>query len=282
MYKMIKTRHTSLSHWIIIALLICISLLSITPIVYAIVTSFKLEKDIIGPNPTFFPRRISLINYQYLFERRTVYLRYYYNSTVITVAGVLITTILSTMGGYAFARLPYKGRDLIMGFILFIVTFPLAVLLIPIYIMEYETGLLNSNLGLILPNVTTVLPFSIFVMRGIFRSIPQELEQSAEIDGAGIFGTWWRIMLPIGLNGISIVIIFSFYNIWGEYILARTLATQTTAMPLTVGLTLLRGEGWSYGILGSVIFLALLPPVLIFMVFQKQLVEGITKGALKG
>jgi ABC-type glycerol-3-phosphate transport system permease component len=279
---MIKTRHTSLSHWIIIALLICISLLSITPIVYAIVTSFKLEKDIIGPNPTFFPRRISLINYQYLFERRTVYLRYYYNSTVITVAGVLITTILSTMGGYAFARLPYKGRDLIMGFILFIVTFPLAVLLIPIYIMEYETGLLNSNLGLILPNVTTVLPFSIFVMRGIFRSIPQELEQSAEIDGAGIFGTWWRIMLPIGLNGISIVIIFSFYNIWGEYILARTLATQTTAMPLTVGLTLLRGEGWSYGILGSVIFLALLPPVLIFMVFQKQLVEGITKGALKG
>lgn len=279
---MIKTRHTSLSHVIIIALLICISLLSITPIVYAIVTSFKLEKDIIGPNPTFFPRRISFINYQYLFERRTVYLRYYYNSTVITVAGVLITTVLSTMGGYAFARLPYKGRDLIMGFILFIVTFPLAVLLIPIYIMEYETGLLNSNLGLILPNVTTVLPFSIFVMRGIFRSIPQELEQSAEIDGAGIFGTWWRIMLPIGLNGISIVIIFSFYNIWGEYILARTLATQTTAMPLTVGLTLLRGEGWSYGILGSVIFLALLPPVLIFMVFQKQLVEGITKGALKG
>lgn len=279
---MIKTRHTSLSHVIIIALLICISLLSITPIVYAIVTSFKLEKDIIGPNPTFFPRRISFINYQYLFERRTVYLRYYYNSTVITVVGVLITTVLSTMGGYAFARLPYKGRDLIMGFILFIVTFPLAVLLIPIYIMEYETGLLNSNLGLILPNVTTVLPFSIFVMRGIFRSIPQELEQSAEIDGAGIFGTWWRIMLPIGLNGISIVIIFSFYNIWGEYILARTLATQTTAMPLTVGLTLLRGEGWSYGILGSVIFLALLPPVLIFMVFQKQLVEGITKGALKG
>ncbi|MDD3367138.1 MAG: carbohydrate ABC transporter permease [Sphaerochaetaceae bacterium] len=274
--------YNSKSQWVLAILLVLISLVFITPVIYAIVTSFKLEKDIIGSSPTFFPRNPSFENYRYIFERRGVYLLYYYNSTVITIAGVLITTVLSTMCGYAFARLPFKGRNVIMGFILFIVTFPLAVLLIPIYIMEYEVGLLNTNLGLILPNVTTVLPFSIFVMRGIFRSIPKELEESAEIDGASVFATWWKIMMPIGLNGISIVIIFCFYNIWGEYILARTLATQTPAMPLTVGLTLLRGEGWSYGILGAVIFLALLPPVIIFMIFQKQLIEGITKGAIKG
>ena len=267
---------------ILFVILLILAAISFLPILYAIVTSFKLEKDIITSNPTFFPRKLNFANYTYLFERRTVYLRYYYNSTIITVFGVLATTLLSTMAGYAFARLPYKGRDTVMGFILFIVTFPLAVLLIPIYIMEYETGLLNTNLGLILPNITTVLPFSIFVMRGVFRSIPVELEQAAEIDGAGIFGTWSKIMLPIGLNGVSIVIIFSFYNIWGEYILARTLATQTPAMPLTVGLTMLRGEGWSYGILGTVIFLALLPPVIIFIIFQKQLIEGITQGAIKG
>jgi ABC-type glycerol-3-phosphate transport system permease component len=86
-------------------------------------------------------------------------------------------------------------------------------------------------------------------MRGVFRSIPHELEEASEIDGAGVFATWWKIMLPIASNGVSVVMIFSFYNIWGEYILAKTLATQASAMPLTVGLTLLRGEGWSYGIL---------------------------------
>jgi len=267
---------------IIALVLLAIVIIIIIPVLYAIVTSFKLEKDIIGPDPSFFPHQISLDNYKYIFEHSELYLKYYLNSTIITIFGVLITIILSTMAGYAFARLPFKGRDTILGFILFIVTFPLALLLVPIYIMEYEMGLLNTNLGLILPNVTTVLPFSIFIMRGVFRSIPHELEEASEIDGAGVFTTWWKVMLPIASNGVSVVMIFSFYNIWGEYILAKTLATQASAMPLTIGLTLLRGEGWSYGILGGVIFLALIPPVVIFMIYQRQLVEGITKGALKG
>lgn len=259
-----------------------ISVMLILPVIYALVTSFKLQADILSPNPKFFPTRLELGNYIYVIERGTRYLTYYWNSTVITVAGVAITTVLSTMGGYAFARLPFRGRALIMGFVLFIITFPLAVLLIPIYIMEYNTGLLNTNIGLILPNVTTVLPFSLFVMRSVFMGIPKELEESAEIDGATVFGTWVRIMLPIGLNGIAIVIIFSFYNIWGEYILAKTLATEEHAMPISVGLTLLRGEAWNYGILGAVIFLALIPPIMIFVVFQRHLVAGIAKGAVKG
>lgn len=263
-------------------ILLIISLSMAIPVLYAVVTSFKFENEIIGSSPTFFPRKFTLTNYQYIFDHKDVYLRYYYNSIIITIFSVLINTVLATMMGYAFARLAFKGRDTILGFILFIITFPLAVLLIPIYIMEYEAGLLNTHLGLILPNVTTILPFSVFIMRGIFKSIPIELEQSAEIDGASVFQTWWKVMLPIGINGVSITIIYGFYNIWGEYILAKTLATKASAMPLTVGLTLLKGEGWNYGILGAVIFLAILPPIIIFVIFQKQLVEGLTRGALKG
>jgi ABC-type glycerol-3-phosphate transport system permease component len=132
---------------IIALVLLAIVIIIIIPLLYAIVTSFKLEKDIIGPNPSFFPHQISLDNYKYIFEHSELYLKYYLNSTIITVFSVLITIILSTMAGYAFARLPFKGRDTILGFILFIVTFPLAVLLVPIYIMEYKMGLLNTNLG---------------------------------------------------------------------------------------------------------------------------------------
>lgn len=263
-------------------ILVLISLVMITPIVHSLLTSFKTEQEIIGSSPKLLPRQFTLVNYSYIFERKETYLRYYWNSIVITVSSVLINTALATMMGYAFARLPYRGRELLLGFILFIITFPVAVLLIPIYIMEYNLKFLNTHIGLILPNVTMILPFSVFIMRGIFRSIPNELEEAAEIDGASVFMTWWKVMLPIGKNGVSITIIYGFYNIWGEYILSKTLATKAQAMPLTVGLTLLKGEGWNYGILGAVIFLAILPPVLIFIFFQKQLIEGLTQGAVKG
>jgi len=275
-------RNKTIHQWIIGIILLIIAVIMAIPVIYALVTSFKTEQEIIGSAPSFFPRKFTLQNYSYIFERKETYLRYYWNSIIITVFSVLLNTTLATMMGYAFARLPYKGRELILGFILFIITFPIAVLLIPIYIMEYELDMLNRHIGLILPNVTMILPFSVFIMRGIFKSIPLELEQSAEIDGAGVFATWWKIMLPIGKNAVAITIIYGFYNIWGEYILAKTLATEAKAMPLTVGLTLLKGEGWNYGILGAVIFLAILPPVLIFMFFQRQLVEGLTQGALKG
>lgn len=270
-------------HQLVIWLVLFIfSLVMVLPLVYSVLTSFKSEQEIIGSNPTFFPKKIILENYSYVIERKDTYLRYYWNSIVITFWSVLINVSLATMMGYAFARLPFKGRDLLLGFILFIITFPIAVLLIPIYIMEYNIGMLNTHIGLILPNVTMILPFSVFIMRGIFKSIPKELEESAEIDGASIPMIWWKIMMPIGKNGVAITAIYGFYNIWGEYVLAKTLATESRAMPLTVGLTLLRGEGWCYGILGAVITLALLPPVLVFIFFQKQLVEGITQGALKG
>jgi ABC-type glycerol-3-phosphate transport system permease component len=275
-------RNKTIHQWIIGIILLIIAVIMAIPVIYALVTSFKTEQEIIGSAPSFFPRKFTLQNYSYIFERKETYLRYYWNSIIITVFSVLLNTTLATMMGYAFARLPYKGRELILGFILFIITFPIAVLLIPIYIMEYELDMLNRHIGLILPNVTMILPFSVFIMRGIFKSIPLELEQSAEIDGAGVFATWWKIMLPIGKNAVAITIIYGFYNIWGEYILAKTLATEAKAMPLTVGLTLLKGEGWNYGILGAVIFLAILPPVLIFTFFQRQLVEGLTQGALKG
>ncbi|OUM93671.1 MAG: hypothetical protein A9Z00_11570 [Thermobacillus sp. ZCTH02-B1] len=162
------------------------------------------------------------------------------------------------------------------------ITIPLAVFLVPIYLMEDAWGILNTNLGLILPNVAVVLPFAIFIMRANYIGIPKELEEAALIDGCGIFRTWWNIMLPLVKNGSVIVIIHAFYNIWGEYTLAKSLATKPDAMPLTVGLTLFKGEVWAFGMLSSVIVLSMLPPIIIFLIFQKQLIEGISQGAVKG
>jgi ABC-type glycerol-3-phosphate transport system permease component len=263
-------------------LLAGLALCFLLPIVYAVFTSLKTEGEILSRHLSLLPRRPSLVNYHYVFLRGAKYLAYYKNSIVITLSGVVLTAVLSAMSGYAFAKLPFKGRDIVMLFILFVIAFPLAAVIIPIYIMEFNLNLLNTNLGLILPNVMTVLPFSTFIMRGIFRSIPDELEEAAEIDGCGVFRTWLRIMLPNAKNGLAIVAIFSFYNIWGEYLLGKTLATEDAAMPIAVALTLVKGESWNFGVLGAVIVLAILPPVAIFIIFQKQLVKGLMQGAVKG
>ncbi|MBO1001710.1 carbohydrate ABC transporter permease [Pseudogracilibacillus auburnensis] len=204
------------------------------------------------------------------------------NSVLITVSGVLLIAILSSLAGYAFARLPFKGSHIILVALLLVITLPIAVFLIPMYLLEDSLGLLNTRLGLILPNVAVGLPFSIFIMRAAFIGIPKEIEESAQIDGCGIFQTWWRIMLPMARNGLITVIIFSFYVIWGEYTMAKVLATDQIAMPLTVGLTLLKGEAWALGTLSAVITLSMLPPIIIFILFQKQVVEGLSQGSIKG
>lgn len=271
-----------LAKTIIIMLLVILSFLFLLPVLFAIFTSFKNQNEILSTHLTFWPHDPTLFNYKYVLERGTKYLTYYKNSIVITLGGVIITTILSAMSGYAFAKLPFKGRELIMLLVLYVVTFPLAAVIIPIYIMEFNLNILNTNIGLILPNVMTVLPFSVFIMRGIFMGIPKELEESAEIDGCGVFMTWLRIMLPNARNGLALVMIFSFYNIWGEYMLGKTLATEDSAMPISVALTLVKGENWNFGVLGAVIVMAILPPILMFVIFQKHLVKGLMQGAVKG
>lgn len=266
---------------ILFALLTLVAVVFVVPILYCIFTSVKTSTEILQ-EITFLPRNITWENYEYVFARGSKYLNYYWNTIAITVSGVLITVLFSSMAGYAFAKLPFRGSNSIMGFIMFIVTFPLAALLIPIYMLEFKTGLLNTHLGLILPNVMNVLPFSVFIMRGIFVDIPDELGESAEIDGCGVFRTWWDIMMPMARNGLIIVIVYAFYNIWGEYTMGKTLATQDASMPISVALTLLKGEDWNYGVLGAVITMAIIPPIAVFTAFQKEMVEGMVQGAVKG
>lgn len=263
--------------------MVLISFVMLTPILTALFNSVKLENEILSANMTFFPRAIHPDNYQYIFEHADKYIAYFRNSIVITLSSVLLTVIFSSLAGYAFAKLPFKGREALLGIILFLVTFPLAVLLIPIYIMEYDLRMINTNIGLILPCVATVIPFCIFIMRGVYKGVPDELEEAANIDGCSVFQTWLRVMLPAAKSGLAIVAIFAFYNVWGEYTLSRTLALKESAMPISVGVVLFKGEGgWQFGVLGAVITIALIPPILVFMIFQKELVSGVMSGAVKG
>ncbi len=266
---------------ILFIVLLVIAVLFVIPIVYCFCTSLKTSSEILTQG-TFLPHNITWENYEYVFARGSQYLTYYWNTIVITFWGVLITVLFASLGGYAFAKLPFPGSNAVMVFILFVVTFPLAALMIPVYIMEFKLNLLNTHIGLILPNVMNVLPFAVFLMRGVFKDIPDELIDSAEIDGCSVPRTWWSVMLPIAKNGLIIVLINAFYVIWGEFTMASALATQQNAMPISVALTLLKGEDWRYGVLGAVITLSIIPPITIFSIFEKEMVAGLAQGAVKG
>ncbi len=266
---------------ILFIVLLVIAVLFVIPIVYCFCTSLKTSSEILTQG-TFLPHNITWENYEYVFARGSQYLTYYWNTIVITFWGVLITVLFASLGGYAFAKLPFPGSNAVMVFILFVVTFPLAALMIPVYIMEFKLNLLNTHIGLILPNVMNVLPFAVFLMRGVFKDIPDELIDSAEIDGCSVPRTWWSVMLPIAKNGLIIVLINAFYVIWGEFTMASALATQQNAMPISVALTLLKGEDWRYGVLGAVITLSIIPPITVFSIFEKEMVAGLAQGAVKG
>ncbi len=266
---------------ILFTILAFIAVIFVVPILYCFSTALKTSHEILNEG-TFFAHHITWENFQYVFQRGNKYLTFYWNTIVITFWGVLITVLFASLAGYAFAKLPFPGSNTVMVCILFVVTFPLAALMIPVYIMEFKLNLLNTHIGLILPNVMNVLPFAVFLMRGIFKDIPDELVDSAEIDGCSVPRTWFSIMLPMAKNGLIIVLINAFYVIWGEYTMASALATQEYAMPISVALTLLKGEDWRYGVLGAVISLSIIPPIIIFSIFEKEMVAGLSQGAVKG
>ena len=275
-----RRQSKSFSLFVTMSLLV-ISLIFILPIVFCIFTSFKESTEIIR-DITFFPRKWSGVNYGYIFARGAKYLQYYLNTIIITVCSVAITLVLSALSGYAFARLPFRGNRLILSLILFLLAFPLCAILIPIYMMEFEIGLLNTYLGIILPNLLCILPFSIFIMRGTFIDMSSELEDSAEIDGCNAPQAFLHIMLPLAQNALIIVLVSGFYNVWGEYTIAKTLASKDSIMPISVALTLLKSEDWNYGVLAAAITMSIIPPITIFAIFQDKLVEGMTAGSIKG
>ena len=201
---------------------------------------------------------------------------------VLTVVSVFFVVFLGSAGGYGFSKFRFFGRKALIVLMLVTITFPIAAILIPVFIIELGLGINDTLLGLILPNIAVNVPFAIFIMQAIYKGIPDELVDSAEIDGCGPFRTWFSIMLPISKNGLLVVTILTFGIVWGEFPLAMTLSSSSRSYPLAVGLTFLRDEYWNFGIMSAVILLAIIPPVIVFLVFRRYFQQGVAIGAVKG
>jgi ABC-type glycerol-3-phosphate transport system permease component len=268
----------------IFVLLLTISLIFLIPLAWTVLTSIKIDKEIYSPRIVFIPSEISFEHYVKVLFKMDSFLNFFRNTVIATFWSILATTIFSAMAGYAFAKLNFAGKNIFFVFVLLVIALPYAIYLIPIYIMADRMGLIDTIPGIVFPYIATNLPMSIFIMRGQFKTIPDELGEAAIIDGSNFFQTWYRIMLPIAKPGLAIIIIFTFINVWGEFLFARTLTQSPASQTLSVGITHLRDEAtsWRYGTLTATITMSLVPLLAIFLAMQRFFIKGIIEGALKG
>lgn len=207
------------------------------------------------------------------------------NSIVVTVSTMLITTTIAVLAGYALVHLRTPARSLVLALFVGSMFFPTRVTgLISIYQIQNDLGLINSTWGLILPYQTLALAVSIFIMRGVFQTIPKELPESARIDGASSFSILTRIMLPLVRNGVVVVLITNFIAAWGEWLLANTLTNDQDkrTFPVVIA-SALGGMGqWSWPNIAAVYIVGIMPGLVAFAFTQRWYMRGLQEGALKG
>jgi ABC-type glycerol-3-phosphate transport system permease component len=207
------------------------------------------------------------------------------NSILVTVATMLITTTAAVLAGYALVHLRTPGRALVLALFVGSMFFPTRVTgLISIYEIQNKLGLINSTWGLVLPYQTLALAISVFIMRGVFQTIPKELPESARIDGANSFTILTRIMLPLVRNGVVVVVITNFIAAWGEWLLANTLTNDQDkrTFPVVIA-SALGGMGqWQWPNIAAVYMVGILPGLVAFAFTQRWYMRGLQEGALKG
>ena len=224
-------------------------------------------------------------NYRSLQHYQAGIWRYIANSVYMTGLTVILTLVLSTLGGYAFARFKFPGRDALFLLTLAILMVPYATLLIPLYVLLNKVGLQNSLTGVALVLTVFQLPFSTFMMRISIESLPRELDEAAMVDGASPFTILWRVLLPGMRPALITVGMFAFLAAWNDFLAPLILINDTNSETLPVAISNLRGQVQGvvdYGATEAGVVVLALPCIVLFLVLQRHYVRGFMSGALKG
>lgn len=262
----------------LIAILLFITL---SPLVWVFSTSFKPNEESISFPPKFLPENITFDNYKFVLTDPGL-VRSITNSFIVSIGSTALSVAVSALGGYAFARFEFKAKNLIMSVILGLFMIPVVINIIPLYTMLSSVGMLNSSLALIFTFQILIIPLNILLLKSYFETIPKDLEESALIDGCSRLGVLRRITIPLSMPGFAIAAVLSFRFSWNEFILPIVLANRPDSMVFQVALyqfiSLYRIE-WGY--LTAGITLAIIPVLVLMLVFQKQMIRGLTLGAIR-
>jgi multiple sugar transport system permease protein len=255
------------------------SLLMLFPFYWAISNSIKLDQFIYASPPQWWPQPITLKHYLDAFTQ-IHFFRFFTNSVIVSLSITIGNVFFDSLAAYAFAKLKFPGRDTIFFILLMALMVPLQVNLIPIYRIMSSLQWLNTYLALIIPFLTSIT--GIFLMCQFMKSVPDEILDSARIDGCSEFAIFWRIMFPISLPGIATLVIVIFMDTWNSFLWPRIVTSSNDMFTLPVGLTQLQLRYTSnVGTIMAGTVLTMMPLILVFLLMQRQFIEGLTTGAVK-
>jgi len=263
------------------AVLIATSALMLFPLLLVVSTTFKTAEDV-KKNPFGFFSSFSLEN---LRTAWTVgdFDSYLWSSVVLTVPSTVLVVVLATLGGYAFARLPFPGRTFFFYLVIVGLLVPFFAYMIPLYYQLRSMQLLDSLVGTNLVLASIQLSFGTFFMRAFFSDLPTELEQAARIDGASEWQIFRRVMLPLATSGIGALTVYTFLQNWNEFLVPLLYMPSGEHRPLTTGLYIfLGGRTVDIGPLAAGTLITILPVILLFLALQRQVTQGLVSGAVKG
>lgn len=259
-----------------------ICVLTLYPYFVMFCNALKSRAEIFSVDGTILPIQAVWSNFIDIWKMAPIG-QYMLNSLLVAGGSTIIAMICGIPAAYALSRMKFRGQTAFLGFVIVSQMFAPVVLLIGIYKVMQTLSLTNSILGLIFINAAFNQAFTIWLLRGTFLGISSEMEQAAEIDGCNRIQAMFKILLPVAAPGIVTTLIFIFINAWNEYTVALTLISTDTLKPLTVGINIFNGYNmieWQYLFAASLF--AILPVVILFMCIEKNLVNGLTSGGVKG
>jgi raffinose/stachyose/melibiose transport system permease protein len=271
--------------WVLIGLwiaLVLVAIVWIAPFIFIIFTSLKSTAQVMNSSACAPPTEPQFSNYAAAWTRGR-FSTTFFNSAIITVIKVPLGLFISAMAAYALAKIEFKGNKLLLLLILFGTMIPFQVMLAPLFTLVNGLHLIDTYPGVILPYLAFGIPYQVFILHGFFRGIPKELSEAARIDGASHFVIFWRIFLPVTLPVLAALLILDFVSTWNEFAMALVLLQDQNMWTLPLGLSAFQGQfSRDYGQLNSAIVMTVLPATIVYLIFQRYFVSGLTSGAVKG
>jgi arabinogalactan oligomer/maltooligosaccharide transport system permease protein len=256
--------------------------IAIYPALRILSVSLRPGNRLLSTDLAIIPKDATFENFRRLFTEKD-FLLWVWNSLIITITTAAIGVILASASAYAFSRWKFPGRNAGMVFLLSTQMIPAAMMMVPIYIIAAKLQLINTYRGLALAYSVTSVPFSVWILKGYYDTIPRELEEAAMIDGMSQMGTFYRIMLPLAAPALAIAFLFNFMNAWNDYMLARIMLQKREMLTWTLGLFRLQDQFQTeWGMYAAASLLIILPVGALFFYSSKWLVSGLTLGSVKG
>lgn len=280
---MVTSRRRRILNYVLrYTLLTLAAVVLIYPFLYMVSTSFKSRSFVLNSPLNLIPSDPTLDNYVYALGVDN-FGRYFLNSALVATVSTFLIVMLSSMMAYAFSRLNFAGKRILFGTIVVGLTIPTMMLIIPQFLLARDLHLLNSLQGLVPFYVGTALGFNTFLLAGFFQSIPRELDEAMLMDGAGPWRRYWSLALPLSKPALATCVIFAFLGTWDEFAWALTVLNDTEVRTLPIAIALFQGQhATSWGLVFAASLIAIIPVLIVYIVFQRFFVAGLASGGVKG